>query len=236
MTEPWAERNLFCPACPSDHLRSLANNTAVLDLRCERCDAKYQLKSKGAPFGRKAANSAYERKMDAIRSGRAPHYAFLHYDKSDWTVRNLFVIPGHFFTATVVERRKPLGPRARRAGWVGSNILLHALPPEARVVLVRDGQELPPSDVRRLWAGFAFLRKGARGGWAPDVLTCVREIQKAGVLEFQLADFYDRFEDDLAKRHPDNKHVRDKIRQQLQLLRDGGVLKFVSPGRYRVVG
>ena len=33
--------------------------------------------------------------------------------------------------------------------------------------------------------------------------------------------------------HPDNRHVRDKIRQQLQVLRDLGLVEFLGRGRYR---
>jgi type II restriction enzyme len=33
--------------------------------------------------------------------------------------------------------------------------------------------------------------------------------------------------------HPDNRHVRDKIRQQLQVLRDLGFVEFLGGGRYR---
>jgi type II restriction enzyme len=32
----------------------------------------------------------------------------------------------------------------------------------------------------------------------------------------------------LAKLHPNNTHVRDKIRQQLQILRDLGLLDFLG--------
>ena len=38
----------------------------------------------------------------------------------------------------------------------------------------------------------------------------------------------------LAKLHPDNAHIRDKIRQQLQVLRDLGLLTFLAPGSYRL--
>jgi len=40
--------------------------------------------------------------------------------------------------------------------------------------------------------------------------------------------------DVLAKLHPNNAHVRDKIRQQLQVLRDLGLLEFLAPGPYRL--
>jgi hypothetical protein len=32
----------------------------------------------------------------------------------------------------------------------------------------------------------------------------------------------------------DSCHIRDKIRQQLQLLRDLGLLEFLGPGSYRL--
>lgn len=95
VTEPWAERNLFCPACTSDRVGSLRANTAVLDFRCPRCAERYQLKSKSSRFGRKVRNSAYGKKMEAIMAGEAPHYVFLHYSRETWHVQNLFIIPGH---------------------------------------------------------------------------------------------------------------------------------------------
>ena len=45
--------------------------------------------------------------------------------------------------------------------------------------------------------------------------------------EFSLVEVY-AFESELARLHPDNRHVKDKIRQQLQLLRDKGILDFAG--------
>jgi type II restriction enzyme len=44
-----------------------------------------------------------------------------------------------------------------------------------------------------------------------------------------------RFENRLAGLHPQNRNIRPKIRQQLQVLRDRGLLEFVERGVYRVV-
>lgn len=33
--------------------------------------------------------------------------------------------------------------------------------------------------------------------------------------------------------YPENHHIREKIRQQLQLLRDKGIIEFVGRGRYK---
>ncbi len=39
----------------------------------------------------------------------------------------------------------------------------------------------------------------------------------------------------LAIKHPDNYHVEDKIRQQLQMLRDNEIIEFIGKGHYRKV-
>jgi len=38
----------------------------------------------------------------------------------------------------------------------------------------------------------------------------------------------------LEKLHPGNRHIRDKIRQQLQVLRDAGLLLHLAPARWRI--
>jgi len=68
------------------------------------------------------------------------------------------------------------------------------------------------------------------GGWTHDVLDVVDSLQKSS---FTLAEVYES-EGKLAKRHPRNHFVRDKIRQQLQVLREVGVLAFLGDGQYRL--
>ena len=58
-------------------------------------------------------------------------------------------------------------------------------------------------------------------------------VQSLAKLEFTLADVY-AHADALAKLHPNNAHVRPKIRQQLQVLRDMGLLDFLGSGSYRL--
>ena len=43
------------------------------------------------------------------------------------------------------------------------------------------------------------------------------------------------FETDLSRLRRDNRHVRDKIRQQLQVLRDLGLIEFRGRGHYRLL-
>jgi hypothetical protein len=50
--------------------------------------------------------------------------------------------------------------------------------------------------------------------------------------EFALQDVY-AFAAQLQELHPGNRHVPDKIRQQLQVLRNLGFVEFLGHGRYR---
>lgn len=110
-------------------------------------------------------------------------------------------------------------------------------PLEARLTLVSAGAIVPRATARRRWRDFSFLKSDprAKGGWAAEVLGCVREIQGLQGDDFTLTEFYAHCEDQLAGLHPGNRHVRAKVRQQLQVFRDGGVLAFLGAGRYRIV-
>lgn len=67
-------------------------------------------------------------------------------------------------------------------------------------------------------------------GWTLDVLNGVRSLGKK---EFTNTDAY-TLAGQLEKLHPDNRHVRDKIRQQLQVLRDAKLLVHVGSGVWRL--
>lgn len=77
-----------------------------------------------------------------------------------------------------------------------------------------------------------FLREagGAARGWLIEVMKAVELI---GRPEFTLDEVY-AFEARLSALYPANRHVRPKIRQQLQVLRDRGWLEFAGAGRYRL--
>jgi hypothetical protein len=67
-------------------------------------------------------------------------------------------------------------------------------------------------------------------GWTFDVLIAVRSLNK---LEFTNEDAY-TLGSHLKKLHPRNRHVQDKIRQQLQSLRDLGFLFHIREGVWRL--
>ncbi len=65
--------------------------------------------------------------------------------------------------------------------------------------------------------------------WKEDVFECLVEIADD---VFTLDNVY-LYEEKLGQLHPDNKNIRPKIRQQLQYLRDIGLVEFVKPGLYK---
>ena len=233
VTEAWVSENLYCPSCLSEGLESTRPGTKVVDFRCPECTEPFQLKSKAHPFHDRVVDSAYQPMIQSIMTSTVPNFVFLHYQSEQWIVRDLFLVPRHFLSPSFVEKRPPLRPTARRSGWVGCNLLLSALPQDARIHAVRNGIELPSDAVREEWRAFSFLKDGnpESRGWMADVLACVREIRKP---QFSLGEMY-AFEERLRALHKDNQNVRPKIRQQLQVLRDRGVVEFLGRGRYRVL-
>ena len=156
----------------------------------------------------------------------------MNYDLKQLSVTNLFVVPKHFFVLDIIQERKPLAATARRAGWIGSHILLSQIPQSGKIFIVRDGQPTPKESVLEKWKSTLFLRdEGIEArGWLIDVMKCVEAIGKK---EFQIEDVY-AFEDQISRLYPGNRNVKPKIRQQLQYLRDRGYLDFVSRGYYRL--
>ena len=51
---------------------------------------------------------------------------------------------------------------------------------------------------------------------------------------FSLEDVY-KFEEKLKIKFPNNNFIKDKIRQQLQVLRDKGIIEFQSRGKYKKI-
>lgn len=235
ITETWAAHNLYCLNCETDTIEAHRPGKKVEDYLCPSCDRRTQLKAKRGGHGHKVANSAYEPKMEAIRANEAPDYAFLGFDPDDWRVTDLVVVPGHFMTPTVIEERAPLSSDARRSGWIGSNILLERIPEAGRIPLVEQGLAVSPRKARKQFKRTVFLaEKGAEArDWTSAVMDCIEELELSEREEFELADVY-AFEDRLSELYPDNENVRAKIRQQLQVLRDEGLIEFLGDGEYRL--
>ena len=232
ISENWVTSEGFCPVC-GGQLQQSQNNSRVLDFLCKHCPEEYELKSKAGSFTRKVTDGAFDSMMSRIELPNSPHFFFLGYDRASYAVKNFFVVPSYFFQSSVIEKRKPLAMTARRAGWTGCNILLDQIPDAGKIYYIKNGCAIRPDAVLGSWQRTAFIGKASSTesrGWMLDVLTCVEKIEKQ---DFTLDDIYG-FEAELSKRHPNNNFVRDKIRQQLQVLRDKGFLEFVGRGKYKL--
>ena len=75
-----------------------------------------------------------------------------------------------------------------------------------------------------------FLRQQSQQtrGWTLDVWQCIDKLDA----NFSLNQVY-AFADLLKLKHPENNHIKDNIRQQLQVLRDKGIIEFTGRGQYR---
>lgn len=231
LTEAWVKTNAYCPNCGQDYLNDFANNQPVADFFCNTCQEQFELKSKKGNAGRKIVDGAYRTMIERISSDNNPNFFLLSYDGKANAVKNFLIIPKHFFTPRIIEKRKPLPPTARRAGWEGCNITLGDIPESGKIFYVKDRDVAVKEEVLAKWRKTAFLKdtKQSSKGWLLDVLDCLEKIPGE---KFRLQDVYE-FEDHLAALHPENNFVKDKIRQQLQFLRDKGFIKFLSRGKYQ---
>ena len=170
---------------------------------------------------------------ECLQSNSAPNIFLLNYNLLNSRILNFLVVPKHFFVPEIIEKRKPLARTARRAGWIGCNIILQNIPPSGRIFFVKNQIIEPKEKVLAQWKRTLFLREekeiSARG-WTLDIMNCIEKINK---MNFTLDDIYS-FEKELKNKHPDNKHIKDKIRQQLQILRNRGYLDFTGSGKYKV--
>lgn len=159
ITEHWMEENTYCPCCGNPVIHRFPNNRPVADFYCPKCNEEFELRSKAGGIGQVIADGAYGTMIARIQVTNNPNFFFLNYDKNNLRVRYLVVVPKHFFTAGIIEKRRRLKDSAQRAGWAGCNILISKI--------------------------------------------------------------------------PDNHHIKDKMRQQLQILRDHGLIGFVKREHYK---
>ncbi len=169
--------------------------------------------------------------INRIEADNNPNFFFLTYDKLNWSVRDFLIIPKHYFVPDFIEKRKPLSENARRAGWTGCNILLDKIPSSGRIFLIKNSEIIDRDLVIEKWKETEFLKSVNQKsrGWLIDILNCVDLIPNRN---FRLEDVY-KFEAELKLKYPNNHFIKDKIRQQLQVLRDKGVIEFVSRGTYK---
>lgn len=233
LTESWVDQQIYCPNCGRSDIKKYKNNKPVADFFCGDCKEEYELKSKKDSMGSKIVDGAYGTMIERLQSSNNPNFFFLNYDPRNFLVLNFLVIPKHFFVPEIIEKRKPLSDVARRAGWIGCNVLLSNIPQSGKIFFIKNGNIEEKDRVIASWQKTLFLRnekESSSRGWLLDVMNCIEQF---GTREFLLEEVYS-FERDLARKHPNNSHIKDKIRQQLQMLRDRGYVEFLSRGAYRL--
>ena len=231
-TERWVKDQLYCPNCGNPKINQFPANQPVADFVCPSCLEEFELKSQKTAFGTRVVDGAFRTMCERLGASNNPNLLLLSYDLANLSVKNAFIVPKHFFVREIIEERKPLAATARRAGWIGCNILLSQIPQSGKIFSVRDGQPQAKEAVLAEWKRTLFLREESTEGrgWLIEVMKCVELLGKK---EFELDDVY-AFEAQLSGIYPNNRHVKQKIRQQLQVLGDRGYLDFVSRGYYRL--
>ena len=113
---------------------------------------------------------------------------------------------------------------------------------------------VPPEEVREKFKRVKSLKDNSvkERGWTLEVLNIVRRVVSEGRAprapnissqsgargtrpsdSFTTTDAY-AFTRELEQLHPDNRQVRDKTRQQLQVLRDAGLLPHIGRSEWRL--
>lgn len=232
MSESWAKENIFCPNCGLN-ISNYENNKPVADFYCKNCLEDFELKSKKGKIGKKIPAGAYSKITERLESLEKPNFFFMGYLLEDYFISDFFVVPKYFFIPEIIEKRKALSENAKRAGWIGSNILFSKIPNSGKIYYIENGKEFSKKEVLEKWQKTAFvkeIKKDELKGWIFDILNCVESLSKK---EFELKEIY-QFEKDLKILHPENKNIKAKIRQQLQFLRNKNYLKFLEKGKYEL--
>jgi len=231
-TESWVGAWAYCPHCGHATISSFPNNNPLADFFCTACSEEFELKSQKGNFGAKVLDGEFKTKCERLAASNNPNLLLMNYDLKSPAVVNLFIVPEHFFVRGIIEERKPLAATARRAGWIGSKILLDRVPESGKIHIVQNSLIRAKEIVLADWQKTLFLRDESpeTRGWLLDVMKCVESLGKR---EFTLDEVY-AFERQLGELYPGNQNVKPKIRQQLQYLRDRGFIDFVSRGNYRL--
>lgn len=230
LTENWVLHNSYCPSCGEIPLNKFENNRPVADFYCKKCSEEFELKSKSGKLSNTITDGAYSTMIERINSENNPNFFFLTYTKNQ-TVNDFLIIPKQFFTPEIITKRPPLAETARRAGWIGCNIDISKVTDAGKVFLVKNTKIVNQQIVKETFNKTLFLRTKSKDakGWILDIMTCVDLIKKE---IFTLDEVY-RFEEKLKLKYPSNNFIKDKIRQQLQILRDKGIIEFVGRGNYK---
>ena len=230
-TEEWALKSLFCPICGKTFTES-SNNTKFYDFSCVECEQFFQLKAHAKKIGKKLIGSEYYSFIKSLEESIIPNFLLMHYEleEGEIIVQRVIFIPKTFITPEVVEKRKPLSSTAKRAGWTGYNLLLDKIPTYGITEMLTSCKIKDKTEILKETKRISDLYKldKSKTQWKIELLRILDKLPN----EFTLSDVY-KFSHSLINIFPGNNHIEDKIRQQLQMLRDSEIIEFIERGKYR---
>jgi len=229
VTENWGSENLYCPYCGNMKLESYPNNMKVSDFYCPVCKEDFQLKSSAKEFGKTYPGAEYYTLIDKIGKKEQPNLFLVRYSLEEKIVKELTFIPKTFFTHSIIEKRNPLKETAKRAGWTGSKILLDLIPIEGKFAILTSETEIEDQVIITKLKKISYFesKNNEEINWYSEILAIINNLPD----EFYLEDVYG-FEEKMKKLFPQNNNIKAKMRQQMQKLRDNGVLIFMKRGHY----
>ena len=229
-TENWAIKNLFCPLCGNKFNDSSAN-TKVYDFICSKCNQEYQLKSLSKKIGKKLIGSEYYTFLKALENKSVPNFLIMEYmiENNSFISKEIVFVPKVFITEDIIEKRKPLSETAKRAGWTGYNLLFESIPSYGKIYIVKNSNLESKDQIlnksHKILNLYDLDLKKVK--WKIEILKILDTLDSV----FTLQEIYEK-EAELHTLFPKNNHIKDKIRQQLQFLRDDGIIKFYGNGKY----
>lgn len=230
LTESWVLNNIFCPSC-GEKISEYENNRPVADFYCNSCKEDYELKSKNAKsLGNSIADGQYNIMIDKITNNTNPHFFFLNYEKSNYEIINFVAVPKYLFMPDmIIPRNKGL---KNRPNYIMCNMNISTIPESGKIFFIKEKKIEEKSKVIDNWNKTKFLNhtKLNQKGWLIDIMFCIEKIKKQ---DFTLQELYS-FVPYLKTKYPNNNFIEDKIRQQLQILRDKNYLSFEARGKYKI--
>ncbi len=228
LSEHWLKANVPCINCGST-LQKTENNSRVKDFICPDCQENYELKSKeGLSIGKGMPDGAYNTMLARVQAEDNPNFFLLAYQRSDYRVQQLVLVPKHFVTVSMIAPRR--NALKGRDNYLMCDLDIRKLPEGGKIPLVTAGKAIDPAHIQKQWQTHLFLRqqKAEKKSWLLAIMRCLDQLPA----QFTLAQLY-AFSDKLQKQFPDNHHIQAKIRQQLQILRDQNLIEFSARGQYR---
>ncbi len=218
----WVESEVYCAVCGSASIERLDG----ADFRCPACREEFRLKSARGAIGDKVAENAYISTLKGVKRLKNPNYLFL--SRGERRVAELYIVPKYFLLPETVTKRPPKGD-----GRVGCYINYGIIPEQGKVAVVRNGVQINKQEVMRRVCQANALKEDdiAVRGRLFDILNIVNSFENP---VFTLEEIC-AYSDSLKKKHIDCGDIRDMIRDQLQIMRDRGIIEFVASGLYKKV-